>query len=69
MDFDQGEEADEALSLALTAGTITDEIFDPDLDLSIRVTEGVHAQVLGPDLSIGEVFYLKCKKTGPVGRD
>ncbi len=68
-DFDQGEEPDEAPSGALTPSDITDDLFDPDHDLSIRVTDKVHARVLGPDIDIGESFYLECRKTGPAGYD
>jgi hypothetical protein len=68
-DFDQEDESDEARSRALTSSDITDEIFDPERDLSIRVTEEAFAQVLDPDLPVDELFYLKCKKKGPVGRD
>ena len=38
-DFEQEDEPDEARSLALTSSDITDEIFDPDKDLSIRVKD------------------------------
>ncbi len=68
-DFDRGDEPDEARSRALISSDITDEIFDPDQDLSIRVKDEVHAQVLGPDVPMGEPFYLKCKKTGSACRD
>jgi hypothetical protein len=68
-DLDQEDEPGEAPSGALTSGDFTDEIFDPDQDLSIRVKDKVYAQVLGPDLPVDELFYLECKKTGPAGRD
>ena len=68
-DFNQGEEADEAHTGTSASGHSTDKLFDPHQDLSIRVKAEVHAQVLGPEIAMEEEFYLKCKKTGTVGRD
>jgi hypothetical protein len=67
-DFDQEDEPDEARSLALTSSDITDEIFDPDQDLSIRVNDKVRARVFGPDIDLDQSFYLECRKKGPLGR-
>jgi hypothetical protein len=61
-DFDQENEPDEAPSLALTSSDITDEIFDPDQDLSIRVNDKVRARVFGPDIDLDQSFYLECRK-------
>ncbi len=68
-DFDRGEELDETRTGTSASEHGTDEIFDADKDLSIRVTDEARAQVLGPDLPMDELFYLECKKVGSVGRD
>ena len=68
-DFDQGEEPDETRTPAAASGDSAADLFDPEKDLSIRVGCETLAQVLGPEIDMTELFYLECKKTGPVGRD
>jgi hypothetical protein len=60
-DFDQREEPDETTPTSTSEHT--DELFDPEQDLSIRVSIKTHARVLGPKINIGRSFYLECKKT------
>jgi hypothetical protein len=67
--FEGGEDLDETRTRTSASGHSTDELFDADKDLSIRVTHEVRALVLSPALHMGELFYLECKKTGAVGRD
>ena len=55
-DFDQEDEPDEARSLALTSSDITDELFDPEKDLSIRVGRETLEWVLGSEIGAGESF-------------
>lgn len=62
-------EPDEARGVALTSSGITDDLFDPEQDLVIRVKRKTLAQVLGSDIDVGESFYLECRKTGSAGRD
>jgi len=64
-DFDQEDERDEARSLPLTSSDMTDEIFDPEEDLSIRVGRETLDWVLGSEIGVGDSFYLECKKAGP----
>jgi hypothetical protein len=68
-DFEQEDEPDEARSLALISNDITDEIFDPDQDLSIRVKRETLERVLGSEVDMEESFYLECRKKGSAGRD
>ncbi len=68
-DFVQGEEPDETRTSTSASGAVTDDLFDPEQDLSIRVGPETLEQVLGSDIDIGESFYLECRKTGSVGRD
>jgi hypothetical protein len=68
-DLDQEDEPGEARSLALTSSDITDEIFDPEDDVSIRVGRETLERVLGPEIGTDDSFYLECRKIGPAGRD
>ena len=53
-DFDRGEEPDEARSLALTSSDSTDEMFDPEKDLSIRVGRETLERVLGAEINMDD---------------
>jgi hypothetical protein len=68
-DFEGGEEPDETRTGTSASGNSTDELFDPEKDLSIRVRCETLERVLGPEIDMTESFYLECKKKGPVGRD
>ena len=48
---------------------MSDELFDPEKDLSIRLKRETLAQVLGSEIPMDRSFYLECKKTAPIGRD
>jgi hypothetical protein len=63
-DLDQEDEPG-ARSLALTSSDMTGEIFDPEEDLSIRVGRETLEWVLGSEISVGDSFYLQCRKAGP----
>ena len=63
-DYERGKEP-EARSLALTSSDTTGEIFDPKKDLSIRVGRETLEWVLGSEISVGNSFYLECRKAGP----
>lgn len=67
-DFDEGEEPDESRTGASGSDHSTDELFDPDEDLSIRVGSETLERVLGADIDSGHSFYLECSKTAPAGR-
>jgi hypothetical protein len=66
-DFDQEEEPHETIPTSTSEHT--DELFDPEQDLSIRVRSDTYARVLGENINIGESFFLECKKTGSIGHD
>jgi hypothetical protein len=68
-DVDQGEEPDETYATTSASRDVTDDLFDPEKDLSIRVKPETYEQVLGSDINMGQLFYLECKKTGSVGDD
>jgi hypothetical protein len=65
-DFDNGEEFEET-------GTFTsassDELFDPEVDISTRVGSETRKLVLSSEIPMDEVFYLECRKTEPLGSD
>ena len=65
-DFDQEEEPDDADDSAWSDAT--DDLFDPEVDISVRVGSETCKQVLGPSIDIGETFYLICTKKGPIGQ-
>ncbi len=67
-DSDDREKQTKSSSRSSAPADGMDEIFDADKDLSIRVTDEVRAQVLGPAMPMNELFYLECKKVGLVGR-
>lgn len=65
--FDQGEEPAETNTS--TSRDITDELFDSEQDLSIRLGREKLARLLDSEIGIGQSFYLECRKTGSIGRD
>jgi hypothetical protein len=68
-DFDRGEELDETRSGTSASGHSTDELFDPEKDLVIRVKRETLERVLGSEVDMEESFYLECRKKGSAGRD
>jgi len=68
-DFDGGEEPDETRTGTSAAEHGSDEIFDAEKDLSIRVGSETLERVLGQEIDMDEPFYLECRKSGPLGRD
>jgi hypothetical protein len=66
---DENEEPDETRTGTSPSTLSTDELFDPEKDLSIRVRRETHVRVLGSEIGVGDSFYLECRKTGSVGRD
>jgi hypothetical protein len=48
-----------------SASDVTDDLFDPEEDLPIRVGRETLKWVLGSEIAVGEAFYLECTKTGP----
>jgi hypothetical protein len=64
--FDQGESDETNTS---TSRDVTDELFDPEQDASLRLGSEVLAQVLSAEIPMNEVFYLECRKTGSIGRN
>jgi hypothetical protein len=67
-DFDRGEEPDETHTGTSASEHGSDEIFDAEKDLSIRVGSETLERVLGPEIDMTESFYRECRKKGPVGR-
>ena len=67
-DFGRGAEPDETPRTSAASGHSTDERFDPETDLSIRVGSEMCARVQGAEINMNESFYLECRKTGSIGR-
>jgi len=67
-DSDDREDGDETPTRRSESGEQTDEIFDLEKDLSIRVGDQACARVLGPEIPMDKTFFLECKKTGSAGR-
>jgi hypothetical protein len=65
LDFGQREEPNESLTLISASREVTDDLFDREKDLSIRVGPETLERVLGSEIGVGDSFYLECKKTGP----
>ena len=68
-DLDQEDGPGEARSLALTSTDITDEIFDPEEDLSIRVGRKTLEWVLGSEISVGDCSISNAKRRPGRRRD
>lgn len=66
--FDPGEEPDETHA-STSVSDATDDLFDPEKDLSIRVTRETLERVLDSEMGVDDSFYLECKKTDTIGRD
>jgi hypothetical protein len=66
---DEDEEHDETRTGTSPSTPSSDELFDPEEDLSIRVRRETHVRVLGSEVGVGDSFYLECRKTRSVGRD
>jgi hypothetical protein len=66
-DFGNGEEFEE--TVAFTSASTSNELFDPEKDLAIRLRPETLAQVLGSEIPMKTSFYLECRKTGSLGRD
>jgi hypothetical protein len=65
-EFDQWQEPDETGAPA--SAHSREDLFDLEMDLSIRVGRKTLKRVLDPEIDIEASFYVECKKTGPVGR-
>jgi hypothetical protein len=65
-DTDQAEKPDDAD--ASPSSNATDDLFDPALDLSIRLGREKLAQILDSEIGVDQSFYLECRRMGPVGR-
>jgi hypothetical protein len=61
-DSDDQEGGNEMPTRISESGQDTDEIFDPDKDLSIRVSDKLLAQVPTPEIPMNDLFYLERKK-------
>src|SRR5260370_39436040 len=57
-DSDDREKQTKSSSRSSAPADGMDEIFDADKDLSIRVTDEVRAQVLGPSIPLNDLFAL-----------
>jgi hypothetical protein len=68
-DSEQGEEPDDHRARKAEFESLKEKLFDPKKDISIRVTDDARERVLGSEISMLEVFYLECRKTGLVGRN
>jgi hypothetical protein len=68
-DFDGGEEPDETHTGTSASRNSTDNLFDPEKDLVIRVKRETLERVLGSEVDMEESFYLECRKKGSAGRD
>ena len=65
-DFENRKEFEEAGTF--TSASTSDELFDPEKDLSIRLKRETLLQVLGPEIPMNRSFSLECRKTAPIGR-
>jgi hypothetical protein len=48
-----------------TSRDVTDDLFDSEQDVSIRLGREKLAQVLDSEIGVDESFYLECRKGGP----
>jgi hypothetical protein len=48
---------------------VTDALFDPEQDVSIRLGREKLALVLNSETGTDETFFLECRKTGSIGRN
>lgn len=67
--FNPVEEPDETHASTSSSGDVTNDLFDPEKDLSIRVTRETLERVLDSEMGVDDSFYLECKKTDTIGRD
>jgi hypothetical protein len=57
-DFDNGEEG------TFTSESTSDDLFDPEKDLAVRLKRETLAQVPGSEIPMNESFYLECRIEG-----
>ena len=53
---EEDEGSDETHASTSASGQSTDELFDPEKDLSIRVPRETHLRVLGSEIGVGDLF-------------